>query len=98
MRPESWEPMRHLSTCSAIGLCLLLALGSTAPGQEPESTPPWGRQLGEVEPAGEAVRTGGPRFWLHVESLIWWTRNGSAPPLLTRGELDDPLPGALGQP
>lgn len=39
-----------------------------------------------------------PRFWLRGEYVLWWTKNGNIPLLLTRGESTDPLPGAVGQP
>lgn len=65
--------------------------------------PPWGRALPGAEPALQdiaptAERTRRPPMWLNVEYLLWWTRNTNVPPLVTRGELSDPVPGALGQP
>jgi hypothetical protein len=67
-----------------------------------EAIPPWGREL--IEPSAPAVpldppaaQSNGPRLWLNVEYLLWWTRNGSAPPLVTRGDTSDPRPGALAQ-
>jgi hypothetical protein len=74
------------------------------PSAEPsDAVPPWGRALGQpgsVEIAAPDPATSGacaPRIWLTVEYLLWWTRNGSAPPLITRGESSDTLPGALDQ-
>lgn len=40
-----------------------------------------------------------PRVWFTPEALLWWTKGSPLPvPLVTRGSLDDNLPGALGQP
>jgi len=39
-----------------------------------------------------------PLFWVRGEYLLWWTKNGNLPILVTRGESTDPIPGALGQP
>lgn len=36
-------------------------------------------------------------FWLRGEYLLWWTKNGNVPALLTTGGSTDTLPGALGQ-
>jgi hypothetical protein len=58
----------------------------------------------ESEAAGSEVAPSeyhggrGPRFWVNVEYLLWWTRNGGTPPLITKGESSDTVPGALGQP
>ncbi|WP_029630548.1 BBP7 family outer membrane beta-barrel protein [Zavarzinella formosa] len=40
----------------------------------------------------------GPRIWASAESALWWMKPGPVPPLVTRGNLADPIPGALGQP
>jgi len=94
-------------------LALGLALSQSARAQ-PETVPPWGRQLGGVTPASaqephkeageiheepacehgecEAKR---PLFWIEAEYLLWFTRNGGAPVLLTRGQTTVPRPGAL---
>ncbi len=38
-----------------------------------------------------------PLFWVRGEYLLWWTKNGNIPVLVTRGESTDALPGALEQ-
>jgi hypothetical protein len=38
-------------------------------------------------------------FWLRGEALLWWTKNGQVPPLITTGVPGSTaLPGVLGQP
>jgi hypothetical protein len=40
-----------------------------------------------------------PRFWLRADYLLWWSKNGPlSAPLATQGSINDPIPGALGQP
>jgi hypothetical protein len=73
-----------------------------------EAIPPWGRDLPEPSPFPPLAQpvefsdveghSPSRRWWFNVEYLLWWTRNGMPPPLVTRGELSDPLPGALDQP
>src|SRR5439155_26661295 len=36
-------------------------------------------------------------FWIEAEYLLWFTRNGGAPPLLTRGQTTVARPGAFDQ-
>ncbi len=38
------------------------------------------------------------RFWLGGEYLLWWMKGSRLPPLVTTGNPNDPLPGALFQP
>jgi hypothetical protein len=38
------------------------------------------------------------RIWARGEYLLWWTKNGPAPALVTTGSSADAFPGALGQP
>ena len=40
----------------------------------------------------------GPPFHVDLEYLAWWTNRESLPALVTSGSLNDPVPGALGQP
>ncbi len=99
---------RRLRLLGASCLCLLLTLPLRARAQQGEAVPvpPWGREL--TEPAAEALPAGEPvaadaaparrSFWFEMEYLLWWTRNGNTPPLVTRGEATDPRPGALDQP
>src|SRR4051794_23638857 len=69
-----------------------------------ETIPPWGRDLDEpsplIEPDAPVLEAPGHgvRIWATIEYLLWWTRNGSVPPLVTKGEPTDPRPGALDQP
>jgi len=40
-----------------------------------------------------------PSFWVNSEYLLWWIKDGPLPvPLLTTGNPNDSVPGALGQP
>jgi Putative beta barrel porin-7 (BBP7) len=103
----------RICCCNAVlAAGLWLGLASAAPGQtgQPsEAIPPWGRELNEPAPlperAVDAMQDGSvpvsarrPPVWLNVEYLLWWTRNQSAPPLITRGDTSDARPGALDQP
>jgi hypothetical protein len=80
---------------------------------EPQgATPPWGQADAAAAPGTEAAETqdhappadlySAPppreRFWLRGEYLLWFTKNGNVPTLLTTGSSTDALPGALGQP
>ena len=38
------------------------------------------------------------RFWARADYLVWWTRGGHVPALVTTGSPTDPVPGALDQP
>jgi hypothetical protein len=40
----------------------------------------------------------GNRLYASVEYLLWWVRGASTPPLVTSGSVNDPIPGAIGQP
>lgn len=47
----------------------------------------------------EATEPPFPRVWFTPEAILWWTKGSPVPlPLVTRGSLDDDLPGAIGQP
>jgi hypothetical protein len=37
------------------------------------------------------------RFWITTDYLMWWTKSGSSPPLVTTGSTFDFNPGALGE-
>ena len=40
-----------------------------------------------------------PRFWIRTDYLLWWNKKGPlSAPLATQGSINDPIPGALGQP
>ncbi len=40
-----------------------------------------------------------PRVWFRPEALLWWSKSSPLPiPIVTAGNLNDPIPGALGQP
>src|ERR1043165_6757518 len=39
------------------------------------------------------------RYWLRVDYLLWWMKDGPLPiPVVTTGDPNDALPGAIGQP
>lgn len=40
----------------------------------------------------------GPTCWVSTEDLLWWIRKGNTPPLVTTGDPNATVPGALGQP
>jgi len=40
---------------------------------------------------------GYPNYWVNAETLLWWTKNGQSPDLVTTG-VPGLLPGVLGQP
>lgn len=50
----------------------------------------------ELLPPVEKSR--GPRVWANAEALLWWMKAGPIPPLVTRGNPNDTVPGAIGQP
>jgi hypothetical protein len=88
----------------------LLALGTgaaTALGQE--AVPPWGRALDvDLNPGAEPLAIDGPPvgvegaapaaggFYARAEYLLWWTKAGDVPALVTTGPTSAPLPGARG--
>jgi hypothetical protein len=39
-----------------------------------------------------------PHFYIGAEYLLWWIKPRQAPPLVTSGNINDAIPGALGQP
>ncbi len=98
--------------CFAVGAMLFLHAPLPAFAQETPLVPPWGqdllsesvgqtissaedRQVGTLPP-GESPAP--PPWSLRAEYLLWWTKSGRIPPLLTRGEATDERPGAFGQP
>jgi hypothetical protein len=38
------------------------------------------------------------RWYVSAEYLAWWVKGDATPPLVTTGSVNDPIPGALGQP
>jgi hypothetical protein len=69
-----------------------LALGQ-APAPVPDHPPAEAVEECEPEPS-----TRPSRVWARGEYLLWWTRTGQFPVLLTTGSPFDPRPGALGMP
>lgn len=47
---------------------------------------------------GDCTCTFGNRFYASADYLLWWIKGSNTPPLVTRGSLGDPIPGALGLP
>jgi hypothetical protein len=94
-------------TYSAAVLALVLA-GQMASGQVVPSLPAPDLQSPTQAYADQSLCLGSdflaapdrcrPSFWGGVEYQLWWTKGTNLPPLLTRGNPADPIPGALGQP
>jgi hypothetical protein len=40
----------------------------------------------------------GPRTWISIDHLLWWTKDGPTPELVTTGPLTAPVPGAVNHP
>lgn len=76
------------------------ALSGQSPGgvEGPHEEKGEAKEATEHENAPEAEESRPLRFWIEADYLLWFTRNTSVPPLLTRGQTTDPLPGALGSP
>ncbi len=57
----------------------------------------WG--MGSMPDMGSGGRCNSrTKFFLDAELLLWWINGQSLPPLVTYGEISDPVPGAMGQP
>jgi hypothetical protein len=97
--------------CLAVILTAGLALGQAPPPEPPpvvpeipskeEGAPTEAAAPAETEtehPAEEESCVAPRRFWFRGEYLLWWTKDGRFPALVTSGSPTDPLPGALGQP
>ena len=67
---------------------------SSVSAQEPHREPAEPVETATTENGKEEHR---PLFWVEAEYLLWFTRNGGVPPLLTRGQTTAPIPGAVGQ-
>ena len=94
----------------ATSLGLLLAAAGLAPAEGPPDPPR--PDAPTVVPAPAACSIDGPlacspdcdrapanRFWVGQEYLLWWIKDGPLPfPVVTTGDPNDPIPGALGQP
>jgi hypothetical protein len=100
--------LRFFVCCVLAGMVHLHVQGS-ASAQESPLVPPWGRDLPPAEsapspaiselPAEHSTETSAHGAWRFVgEYLLWWTKNGRVPPLLTTGPTSDARPGALDQP
>jgi hypothetical protein len=63
------------------------------PAQSPEA-PDSG--AGTALPDTEGAHLSVPHFWARTDGLLWWIKDGHAPPLVTTGAATDALPGALG--
>ena len=76
-----------------LGIAILWLLGTTGVhGQNPGSDAPAPDVVAAPSPCA-------PRVWFEADYLLWWIRKSPVPtPLVTAGNVNDPLPGVLGQP
>jgi hypothetical protein len=92
---------------AAVGCLALLFMTGFVLGQAPSDLPAPALPSRSVGEEASAAEGGAPTeeapcrpqyFWFRGEYLLWWTKDGRFPALVTAGSPTDPLPGALGQP